>query len=82
MTQPLPFESDQEIQGIYRHYKDNAYRVLGTATHSETQEELVVYQALYGDFGTWVRPAAMFFEKINVNGSALPRFAKVEGVPL
>ena len=46
--------------GIYRHFKGNRYRVLFTARHSETEEELVVYQALYGEGGYWVRPAAMW----------------------
>ncbi|WP_373779329.1 DUF1653 domain-containing protein [Neisseria dentiae] len=50
--------------GIYRHYKGNLYEVLGTARHSETEEILVVYRALYGDYGLWVRPAAMFAESV------------------
>ncbi|HEV7775721.1 MAG TPA: DUF1653 domain-containing protein [Luteibacter sp.] len=61
--------------GIYRHYKGNAYRVLGTARHSETMEDMVVYQALYGQFGLWVRPAAMFLESVEVDGRRVPRFA-------
>lgn len=46
--------------GIYRHYKGGLYEVVGTARHSETEEPLVVYRALYGDYGLWVRPAALF----------------------
>ncbi|MEO5828981.1 MAG: DUF1653 domain-containing protein [Rhodanobacter sp.] len=65
----------QPAAGIYRHYKGQRYRVLGTAQHSETMEPLVVYQALYGDFGLWVRPAAMFCETIELDGEPLPRFA-------
>jgi hypothetical protein len=61
--------------GIYRHYKGQHYRVLGVARHSETEEELVVYQALYGEFGLWVRPAAMFAEHVQIDGRSMPRFA-------
>lgn len=65
----------QPAAGIYRHYKGQRYRVLGTAQHSETMEPLVVYQALYGNFGLWVRPAAMFCETVELDGEPLPRFA-------
>ena len=61
--------------GLYRHYKGREYRVFGLARHSETEEEMVVYQALYGDFGLWVRPLAMFLETVEVDGETLPRFA-------
>ncbi|MEO6800087.1 MAG: DUF1653 domain-containing protein [Rhodanobacter sp.] len=61
--------------GIYRHYKGQRYRVLGTARHSETLEELVVYQALYGEHGLWVRPAVMFCEMIELDGEPIARFA-------
>ena len=64
--------------GIYRHYKGQRYRVLGLARHSETMETMVVYRALYGEAGLWVRPAAMFAESIDVNGTATPRFALEE----
>ena len=50
--------------GIYRHFKGNRYRVLFTARHSETEEELVVYQALYGEGVYWARPAAMWNEEV------------------
>lgn len=59
-------------RGIYRHYKGNLYEVLELARHSETEEELVVYRALYGDYGVWVRPLAMFTECV---GDGVPRFA-------
>ena len=59
----------------YRHYKGNEYLVLHIARHSETLEELVVYQALYGEMGIWVRPLIMFAEKVNVDGEARDRFA-------
>ena len=59
--------------GIYRHFKGNRYRVLFTARHSETEEELVVYQALYGE-GGWVRPAAMWSEEVERDGKRVRRF--------
>ncbi len=52
----------------YRHYKGNTYQVIGVAKHSETDEELVVYRALYGECRLWVRPLDMFCEKIDVKG--------------
>jgi hypothetical protein len=61
--------------GRYRHYKGKEYIVLGVARHSETEEELVVYRQDYGDRGLWVRPAGMFLEAVNVDGSVRPRFA-------
>jgi len=63
--------------GLYRHYKGNDYEVLGVATHSETGESLVVYRALYGEFGLWVRPLAMFEETVAIDGVVTPRFARV-----
>jgi hypothetical protein len=69
--------SDDVRPGRYRHYKGNEYQVIGVARHSETQEELVVYRALYGERGLWVRPKAMFTETVSVQGKTLPRFAFV-----
>jgi len=69
------------VPGTYRHYKGQRYRVLGTAQHSETMEPLVVYQALYGDYGLWVRPTAMFTETIELDGEPIPRFALEQGDP-
>jgi cyclomaltodextrinase len=60
--------------GRYRHYKGNEYEVIGVARHSETLEEMVVYRALYGDRGLWVRPRAMFAESVDVNGRRVSRF--------
>ena len=60
--------------GLYEHYKGLQYHVLGTCRHSETLEEMVVYRALYGDYGLWVRPKIMFLESVTVNGNSLPRF--------
>jgi hypothetical protein len=67
--------------GIYRHYKGQRYRVLGIAQHSETMEQVVVYQALYGDYGLWVRPAAMFCETVELDGEPIPRFALEQAEP-
>ncbi|OLU23311.1 TonB box-like protein [Pseudomonas sp. PA15(2017)] len=64
--------------GLYRHYKGPEYRVLGVARHSETEEQVVVYQALYGEFGLWVRPLAMFAGEVELDGKRVPRFAFVE----
>lgn len=64
-------------KGIYKHYKGNLYEVLMTAQHSETEEWMVVYKALYGDEGMWVRPYEMFMEKVIVEGTELERFAYV-----
>ena len=60
--------------GKYRHFKGNEYRVLYTARHSETLEPMVVYQALYGERGVWVRPAAMCSEQVDRDGYSGPRF--------
>ncbi len=64
--------------GLYRHFKGNLYRLLYVAKHSETLEEMVVYQALYGEMGIWVRPAAMWSEHIDRDGYSGPRFYPVE----
>jgi hypothetical protein len=63
--------------GRYRHYKGGEYEVVGVARHSETREALVVYRPLYNDTGWWVRPHAMFFEQIEVDGRRVPRFVWV-----
>jgi len=60
--------------GRYRHYKGHEYEVLGVARHSETEMEYVVYRALYGDRGLWIRPKAMFLETVIVDGRSCPRF--------
>ena len=60
--------------GRYRHYKGKDYQVIGLARHSETEEPLVVYRTLYGDFDLWVRPLAMFNEQVEVDCEAYPRF--------
>lgn len=63
--------------GKYRHYKGKDYEVLGVATHSETEEKLVVYRCLYGNFDLWVRPLAQFNDVIELNGEQVPRFKKL-----
>ena len=60
--------------GRYRRYNGREYEVLGVARHSETEEEYVVYHALYGDCGLWIRPTAMFLETVIVEGFPCPRF--------
>lgn len=62
------------VPGIYYHYKGSRYEVLGLAHHSESEEPLVVYRALYGDYGLWVRPLAMFNESVEMQGESVPRF--------
>ena len=69
----------EEIRpGRYRHFKGNEYRVLGVARHSETMEPMVVYQALYGEGGLWVRPAAMWNERVVRDGYDGLRFTFIE----
>ena len=63
--------------GKYRHFKGNEYRVIGVAKHSETLEEMVVYQALYGERGYWVRPAAMWNETVERDGKVFQRFTYI-----
>ena len=67
--------------GKYRHFKGGEYQVLGVARHSETGEELVVYRALYGEGGLWVRPAAMWSETVDRDGYRGPRFVPLEVHP-
>ncbi len=64
--------------GKYRHFKGNEYEVLYLARHSETLEEMVVYRALYGERGVWVRPASMWNEIIERDGKTFRRFTKIE----
>ncbi|WP_461471502.1 DUF1653 domain-containing protein [Microbacterium sp. HJ5] len=63
--------------GTYRHFKGAEYEVLGVARHSETEEEHVVYRALYGERGLWVRPVSMWTEEVDRDGHRGPRFTKV-----
>lgn len=73
-------------KGVYRHYKGKLYKVTGLARHSETLEEMVIYQALYQseEFGygaTWIRPKKMFEEEVTVQGKTLPRFELISEEP-
>lgn len=65
-------------KGKYRHFKGNEYEVIGVARHSETLEETVVYRALYGDYGLWVRPASMWNEVVIHNSKEVKRFELIE----
>jgi hypothetical protein len=68
----------EEIKlGRYRHFKGNEYEVLYLATHSETREPMVVYRALYGEFGVWVRPASMWNETVERDGKTYRRFTYI-----
>ena len=64
--------------GRYRHFKGNEYELLYVARHSETMEEMVVYRALYGEGGIWVRPASMWNEIVERDGKTYRRFTKIE----
>lgn len=71
--------SDIEIGAVYRHYKGNMYRVKDIAINTETLEAMVVYEPLYeSSVKVWVRPRAMWFETVEVSGSMVPRFKRVE----
>nr|WP_163501894.1 DUF1653 domain-containing protein [Halomonas socia] len=71
-------DSNRPVAGIYRHYKGADYEVVGVAQHSENEEALVVYRALYGDYGLWVRPLEMFCETVEIQGETLPRFELIK----
>ena len=68
---------DEIKLGRYRHFKGNEYEVIGVAKHSEDLEPMVVYRALYGDGGLWVRPASMWNEIVERDGKRFPRFTYV-----
>ncbi len=67
-------------KGRYRHYKGQDYQVIDTVIHSETEQLLVLYRPLYGEAKLWVRPYEMFFEKVEVAGEPVPRFAFIEAL--
>ncbi|MCH9625834.1 MAG: hypothetical protein S4CHLAM123_10160 [Chlamydiales bacterium] len=72
---PLSAEAKSLVpESIYEHYKGKRYKLLSVGRHSETLEESVIYQALYGEYGIWIRPLAMFLENVFVDGKTRPRF--------
>ena len=71
---PLP----EVPTGRYRHYKGNEYELIGAVRHSETLEPLALYRPLNGAGALWVRPYAMFFETVSIDGVVQPRFAQIE----
>lgn len=78
LLQPLSEKGESlEKEAIYEHYKGFRYKIIGVARHSETLEELVVYQALYGEGGIWLRPLVMFLEYLELDGKKVPRFKQV-----
>lgn len=72
-----PLADSIAVGSVYEHYKGLRYKILGIGRHSETLEEVVVYQALYGDKNIWVRPVAMFLEDVTINGKPGPRFTLI-----
>ncbi len=69
---------DEIKLGKYRHFKGGEYEVLGFATDSETLEKMVIYRALYGESGVWVRPAKMWLERVEREGKTYQRFTFIE----
>jgi len=66
--------------GRYRHYKGKDYEVIDVARHSETEEYMVIYRTLYGNFDLWVRPLDMFIEEVEFEGKQVPRFRFIEPI--
>ena len=80
LTADMTKEERENLVGrTFRHFKGNLYRLEGFAKDSETLEEMVVYRALYGERGLWVRPAKMFFETIERDGKTMKRFEPLKG---
>ena len=77
---PKAPETPEVLPGIYRHFKGNRYRVLLVARHTETLEDLVIYQALYGEGKCWARPLSMWLEWVDRDGYSGPRFVREEEV--
>ena len=80
----MAMSHDLQINGVYQHYKGNRYLVIAVARHSETMEDMVVYQTLYGKFDLWVRPLTMFLETVTVMIDGIettqPRFSFIEAM--
>lgn len=70
-------EAGAPLTGKYRHYKGNEYELISVGTHTENEEKMVIYKALYAPYETWVRPYEMFFETVEVGGKEVPRFTKL-----
>ena len=66
--------------GKYIHFKGKEYEVIGMAVHSETQEELVIYRALYDEYALWARPAVMWNEEVELNGNRIKRFVHIDDI--
>lgn len=71
-------EKPDIVSGLYRHFKGGLYELLYIARHSETGEYMAVYRSISGDGGIWVRPAAMWGEKVERDGYSGPRFSRVD----
>lgn len=69
---------EEPIPGRYRHYKGGEYEVVGTACHSESDEQLVVYRCLYDNNSLWVRPLEMFMDSVIINGEKIQRFSRCQ----
>lgn len=78
IQQTQPHQAHWPKPGIYQHYKDKLYKVIGVCRHTETLEELVVYQSLYGDYAFWVRPVQMFCGDVEVDGKVMQRFTFIK----
>jgi len=78
---PLALPDGDPQPGVYRHYKGGLYRVLGLVRHSETREVMVLYRALYGTHGLWVRPRAMFLEAVLHDTVTTARFSRLQQPP-
>ncbi len=75
MAHPPISEQARSVKlGLYEHFKGNKYMLHGVVWHSETEEEMALYQHLYGDFSFWVRPLNMFLEEVEYQGKRMPRF--------
>ncbi len=74
-------ETEAFVAGHYRHYNGQHYEVVLVANHSETEEPLVIYRCLYGDFSWWARPLAMFAESVRIDGELVPRFTYIGPTP-
>lgn len=77
MTRIDKNKNDGPEAGLYEHYKGRRYRVIAVVHHSETDQAMVLYQALYGARGLWVRPLALFNDPVTIDGESQPRFRRI-----